>query len=106
MPPAHYNCILPAETYDGFVGSIRVRWSNSAIQRLHTEAGDAGIPVTTMKALCEHLAYISAERLQNDQALIRYENLAQGLLCVSIYIYLYFYLYLYYSSTYIRHVLT
>ncbi|KAJ4137903.1 hypothetical protein NW765_016813 [Fusarium oxysporum] len=71
MPPAHYNCILPAETYDGFVGSIRVRWSNSAIQRLHSEAGEAGIPVTTMKALCEHLAYISAERLQNDQALIR-----------------------------------
>ncbi|KAH7228484.1 uncharacterized protein BKA55DRAFT_583782 [Fusarium redolens] len=71
MAFAHYNCILPAETYDGHVGSIRIRWSNSAMQRLHDEANDSGVPVMTMKALCEHLAYSSAYRLQNDQALIR-----------------------------------
>lgn len=74
MPPAHYNCILPAESYDGDVGTIRVRWSNSAMQRLHEVAGESGVPVTTMKAVCEHLAYMCAERLENGQALIRYEN--------------------------------
>lgn len=83
MASTNYNYILPAESYDSYVGNIRVRWSNSAMDRLRTEAGESGVPVTTMKALCEHLAYSSAYRLQNDQALIRYEALAQESLYIS-----------------------
>jgi hypothetical protein len=69
-----YTNILSSGSWDGRVGSIRIRWSNSGAQRLLEFARDNRVSAETVKALCEHFGYATAYRLGNDQAVLSYVN--------------------------------
>lgn len=65
---------LASTVYDGYIGGIHIRWSSGALTRLEELAQSTGAPAETIKALTEHVVYASAYRLQNEQAVVRYEK--------------------------------
>jgi hypothetical protein len=70
-----YPYCLPADSFDGDINGIRVRWGTQAISRLQSEAGPGKAPLYTVKALSENFIYLLAYRLGNADAMITYDPL-------------------------------
>lgn len=67
-----YPYCLPANTYDGTINGVTIRWAPTAMARLPDHAAALGASVDQMKALTENFSYLSAYRLSNPKALIMY----------------------------------
>lgn len=56
------NC-LPSNSYEGQIGQINFRWSESGRNNIQKGPSDYKAPVATFKAVTEHFVYDSAVRL-------------------------------------------
>lgn len=70
-----YQYSLPADTYDGEIHGIRIRWSTPATATLQNNAGLTGVSIYTLKAVTENFVYLLAHRLQHTDAVIKYDAL-------------------------------
>ncbi|KAG5743979.1 hypothetical protein H9Q70_013306 [Fusarium xylarioides] len=66
-----YSNSLSPNSWDGTVGSVRIRWSPDAPNRILEHAGNIGAHVSTIKAMSEHFAYATAQRIGSDQIVIQ-----------------------------------
>ncbi|RZK32631.1 MAG: hypothetical protein EOO61_16715 [Hymenobacter sp.] len=67
---SYTNC-LSSSSWDDTLGSIRVRWASDAPNRLQEFASYEQVPIETVKALSEHLAYATAYRIGSTQVVIQ-----------------------------------
>ncbi|KAG9500770.1 hypothetical protein J7337_006450 [Fusarium musae] len=74
LPPTNdmssYSNSLSPSSWDGSIGSIRIRWSSDAPSRIEEHVGNTGVPVSTIKAMSEHFAHATAQRIGSDQIVI------------------------------------
>ncbi|PYH98666.1 hypothetical protein BO71DRAFT_405979 [Aspergillus ellipticus CBS 707.79] len=65
-----YTNILSADSYEGTVDGITIKWGPNAKTRLPTDASIFGVDAVAMKAATEHFAHVSAKRLDKTTAII------------------------------------
>ncbi|KAJ9413913.1 hypothetical protein QL093DRAFT_2090116 [Fusarium oxysporum] len=70
MSSPYYHCLAPG-VYDGVIDGIQVRWQPAAIPTLDQDALTHGVPVDTLKRMCEHLGHLLARQLRSSRATIK-----------------------------------
>lgn len=73
-----YSYCLSEDDYEGEINGIRIRWSSGAITHLQRNTGARNTPTGTVKALTENFVYLLAYRLEETEAVIKYESTRGG----------------------------
>ncbi|KAJ9413413.1 hypothetical protein QL093DRAFT_2089731 [Fusarium oxysporum] len=73
MSSPYYHCLAPG-VYDGVIDGIQVRWQPAAIPTLDQDALTHGVPVDTLKRMCEHLGHLLARQLRSSRATINVDS--------------------------------